>query len=147
MSKVFEDYLSELQIDMIDICLEYVKDQGDNVYVYCSKENNMYSVGYFYKINGKMKERHKINEELPECDVSGNMQKAVMDILMKNWQEIEERCKEFNRPMPTEIRLEYDIKKNKADAQYQYENVYSKHPTKGPADIEMEWFDELSQKG
>ena len=147
MSKEFEDYFSELQIDMIDICLEYVRDQGDNAYVYCSKENNMYSVGYFYKINGKMKKRSKVNEELPECDVSGKMQKAVMDVLMENWQKMEEICKEFNRPMPTEIKLNYDIKNNKVGAQYQYENVYSKHPSKGPGDIEREWFDELSQKG
>ena len=143
--KVFEDYLSELQIDMIDICLEYVRDQGDNIYIYCSKEDNMYSVGYFYKINGRLKQREKVNEELPNCDVSN--QRAVLRILMENLQKIEERCKEYNRPMPTEIKLEYDIKKNKVDAQYQYENVYSKHPTKGPNDIEREWFDELSQKG
>ena len=36
MSKVFEDYFSELQADMVSIAVEYVENQAEQVFVYCS---------------------------------------------------------------------------------------------------------------
>ena len=36
--KEFEDKFSELQADMISICMEYVEDKADKVYVYGSIE-------------------------------------------------------------------------------------------------------------
>lgn len=143
MSKVFEDYFSELQADMVSICLEYVGNIGDNIYIYCSYENNIYSVGYFYKINGKLKERHKINEELPNSDVSVNRQQAVMNILMDDLKKIKELCSEFDRTMPTEIKMIYDIKKNSLNVKYQYDLVYSNDSEKTADAIEETWFEEI----
>ena len=31
MGKVFEDYFSELQTDMVEICLEYVEDRAEKI--------------------------------------------------------------------------------------------------------------------
>ena len=36
MSKVFEDYFSELQADMGSIAVEYVENKAEQVFVYCS---------------------------------------------------------------------------------------------------------------
>lgn len=146
MTKVFEDYFSELQADMVSICLEYVENEGDNIYVYCSSENSVYSVGYFYKINGQVKERHKINEELPNADTSIKRQKMVMEILMEDLKQIEEVCKQFDRPMPTEMKLIYDIKKNSLDVNYQYDLIYTDDNEKTADDIEEEWFEEIVKK-
>lgn len=33
MEKIFEDYFSELQADMVSICLEYVEDRAEKVYI------------------------------------------------------------------------------------------------------------------
>jgi len=33
MGKVFEDYFSELQADMISICLEYAEEKVDKIYI------------------------------------------------------------------------------------------------------------------
>lgn len=38
MGKVFEDYFSELQTDMVEICMEYVEDRSEKIYIYCSFE-------------------------------------------------------------------------------------------------------------
>ncbi|RDX01176.1 DUF600 domain-containing protein [Listeria kieliensis] len=143
MVKVFEDYFSELQADMVSICLEYVENTGDNIYIYCSYENNVYSVGYFYRINGKVKERHKINEELPNCDVSIGRQKIVMQILMDDLKQINKVCQQFGRPMPTEMKLVYDIKKNSLEAKYQYDLVYSNDAKKTADDVEQSWLEEV----
>ena len=40
MGKIFEDYFSKYQADMISICLEYAHEQADMIYVYCSCESN-----------------------------------------------------------------------------------------------------------
>ena len=31
--KVFEDYFSELQSDMVSICLEYVDNEAEEIYI------------------------------------------------------------------------------------------------------------------
>lgn len=36
--KVFEDYFTEIQSDMVSICLEYVKNKADKIYIYASFE-------------------------------------------------------------------------------------------------------------
>ena len=34
MGKIFEDYFSEYQADMVSICLEYVDWRADAIYIY-----------------------------------------------------------------------------------------------------------------
>lgn len=143
MSKVFEDYFSELQADMVSICLEYVDDRADNIYIYCSCEDTAYATGYFYKINGKMKRKHKVNEELPDCDVSYDVQEQVLDILTEDLLKIHEVCEKYEHPMPTEMKLVYDVKRNSLTADYRYDYVYSNDPEKVASDIELEWFEEI----
>ncbi len=45
--KEFEDQFSELQGDMISICLEYVEDRADKVYVYGSCEEGITESAFF----------------------------------------------------------------------------------------------------
>ena len=54
MGKVFEDYFSELQTDMVEICLEYVEDRAEKIYIYSSFEGGVQSCNFFYKVNGKV---------------------------------------------------------------------------------------------
>lgn len=49
--KEFEEKFSELQSDMISICMEYAGDRADKVYVYASRELGVISSSYFYFIN------------------------------------------------------------------------------------------------
>ena len=47
MDKVFEDYFSELQADMVSICMEYVEKRAERIYIYCYFEDNVISSGFF----------------------------------------------------------------------------------------------------
>lgn len=47
MTKVFEDYFSELQADMVSICLEYVNNKADMIYIYASNEYGQFSTDVF----------------------------------------------------------------------------------------------------
>lgn len=64
--KEYEDKFSELQADMISICMEYVEDRADKVYVYASREEGVTLSDFFYLINGKYVEPHKLNDALEE---------------------------------------------------------------------------------
>lgn len=59
--KVFEDYFTELQTDMIEICLEYVENKAEKIYVLCSCEQNVTSGSWFCKMNGQVVRKHKLN--------------------------------------------------------------------------------------
>lgn len=143
MAKVFEDYFSELQTDMLSICMEYAHDKVDNIYVYCSAEDNMFTAGFFYRINGKLLKRHEINKENPECDVSVGIQKQVMQILIDDLKEIQKRCIEFDMAMPTEMKIVYDANANKLDANYSYEKIISGDSDLTAYEVEKNWFEQL----
>ncbi len=146
--KVFEDYFSELQTDMVAICLEYVDNKADDIFIYCSYEPKMYVFDFFYKINGKVVHKHQLNEATKEMnrqhyDVSRERQKAALRIGSQNLKLIHKKCEEFNKDMPTEIKLYYDVKKNNLKGKYRYDLVYSNDEVLLPDDILELWFEEV----
>ncbi|MFD2656794.1 DUF600 domain-containing protein [Gracilibacillus thailandensis] len=152
MSKIFEDYLSELQADMVAICLEYVENMAEDIYIYCSYEPEMYAFDVFYRINGQIVLKNNLNEAIDNtnhkpifCDTSENRQEAVLDIGLKNLEEIHKKCKEYGRDMPTEIKLHYNVKQNSLKANYKYDLVYSNDDELLPDDIFDNWFEEVKE--
>ena len=147
MGKVFEDYFSELQADMISICLEYVEKRADIIYVYCSFEEMTVSCDFFYCINDNIVRKHKLNDVISDksfrYDTSAARQTAVMDIIIEDIEGIYKLCNEYQKEMPTEIKLIYDVNKNSLKADYKYELVYSKDEQKTADDIAMEWYEEV----
>ncbi len=143
MNKIFEDTFIEVQIDMIQICLEYVNNNADLIYIYASYEQNTISCGYFYKINGKLLERHKLNDnDTTIYDTSIQGQTACMKKLNEDMKKIISICKEYNRDIRTEIKLIYDVKNNKVSSNYKYELKYSNDTEKTADDMAEEWFDQ-----
>ncbi|TDL32775.1 DUF600 domain-containing protein [Jeotgalibacillus sp. S-D1] len=154
MVKEFEDYFTELQADMVSICLEYLDDKANMVYIYCSYEEGLISSDFFYKINGKVLERHKLNDAIDEEDnereisynVSIERQRGVIKIINKNIEEIIHLCKKYNREMPSEMKLIYNVDTNKLKANYKYDLVYSDDPIKTADDISYEWFEKVQEE-
>lgn len=150
MSKTFEDNFTELQTDMIAICLENVEDRAEKIYIYCSCEEGEMTGGYFYKINEKLVQRHKLNDAIKDgekpYDISPERQDQVLDIIIEDIEKIQELCKSSNRQMPTEIKIIYDVQKNSVNADYKYDNVYSQSDTMTPVDVEDAWFEEIASE-
>ena len=147
MSKVFEDYFSELQADMVSICLEYVENRAQKIFIYCSFEEGLVSSDFFYKVANSVLERHKLNDIVNEGQEKYNIdvdrQMAVMDIINEDIEKIYKLCKEYKREMPTEIKLIYDVDKNSLEGEYKYDIAYSNDPVKTADDIAMEWFEKI----
>ncbi|MDM5436328.1 DUF600 family protein [Bacillus hominis] len=145
--KEFEDKFSELQSDMIAICMEFVEDRADKVYVYASCEEGIISGSFFYLINNKYVECHKVNDALENgderYDVSPKRQSMVLRIICKDVQKVKALCKEYEKDMPTEMKLIYDVKSGKFKAEYKYDLVYTIHDIKTADHIADEWFEEV----
>lgn len=147
MSEIFEEVFSKIQTDMIQVCLEYVEYDADCVYIYASYEDNTISCDFFYKINGKLFERHKLNDSTTrKYDVSILRQKACIKILNENMKNIISACNKYIQEIPTEIKLVYDVKNNAARSSYDYEIKYSDSADKTADDIFEEWFIQETEK-
>ena len=123
---MFEDEFSELQADMVDICNEYSCEAAEKIFIYVSYEG-LLNTDYFYSINGDIIERHKLNTSgiNADFDVSVDCQKQVLNILKEDVYKIKAVCDKYNQPMPTEMRLVYEPKTKKFNAEYKYENQTS----------------------
>lgn len=145
--KEFEDKFSELQADMISICMEYAEGRADKVYVYASCEESIFSSKFFYLVNNKYVKPHKMNDALEvgdeRYDVSLERQFMVLDILNEDIEKIKVLCKEYERDMPTEMKLIYDVKSGNFKAEYKYELVYTYDEIKTATHIFNDWFEEV----
>src|SRR5690625_464713 len=146
MTKQFEDYFSELQADMVSICMEYIESKVDDIYIYCSYELNMYAFDVFFKAQDMVVHTHKLNEIYPEIDTSIERQKAMINIGNQNLKLINDICGEYNHDMPTEIKLHYNVKENSLQAKYKYDLVYSNRENLSYHDILDEWFEEIKNE-
>lgn len=145
--KAFEDRFMDLQSDMVSICLEYCENCADMIYIYASCEEGVMSTNVFYRINGMCLHKHKLNDapgEHPVYTTSADNQRTVSRIMMDDLQKIRELCDEEGKPLPAEMRLYYDVKKNSLDARYKYDPVWSNDPDKSWNDVFLEWFEEES---
>lgn len=147
MMSEFEDRFSELQADMISICMEYVEDRADKVYVYASCEEGVISSRFFYLINKQYVKSHKVNDAVAKgdekYDVSPQRGFMVLRIINENIEGIKELCKEYGRDMPTEMKLIYDAKSGKFQAAHKYELIYTHDDIKTAGHIADEWFEEV----
>ncbi|KKI92093.1 hypothetical protein WQ54_10945 [Bacillus sp. SA1-12] len=145
--KGFEDRFSELQADMISICMEYVEDRADKVFIYASCEEGMVSGKFFYLINNQYVKCHKVNDALENgeesYDVSPERMFKVLQIIGEDIEEIEILCKEYERDMPTEMKLIYDAKSGKFQAEYKYDLIHTNDDIKTADDFADEWFEEI----
>ena len=98
----------------------------------------------FFVINGKLLQRHKITQELPECDIE--LQEQVDEVIMEDLYKLNDVCTQFNQPMPTEIKMVYDVKNNSLSANYQYDLIIQASDTLVPQLVEEAWFEEIKQQ-
>ncbi|EQB36669.1 MULTISPECIES: hypothetical protein [Virgibacillus] len=70
---------------------------------------------------------------------------AVLDIGLENLEKIHEKCKEYGREMPTEIKLHYNVKQNSLIANYRYDFIYTNDDELLPDDIFNVWFEEVNR--
>ncbi|WP_459735139.1 DUF600 domain-containing protein [Peribacillus sp. N1] len=139
---------------MVSICLEYVFERANKIFIYCSHEEGLVSNDFFYNINGKIVERHKLNDALVNeegnanfsYDISVDRQKAVVKIINENIKELIILCRKYDREMPTEIKIFYDVQANKLAADYKYDFVHTNDSIKTASSIARTWFEQIKKE-
>ncbi|MBZ5835699.1 immunity protein YezG family protein [Streptococcus salivarius] len=110
--KQFEDKFMEVQVSMISLALEYVRAQAEKIFIYAIADS-LYSFNVFYKINGHVVRKHKVNKYLPkESNIDTGLQSSLLKEGIKDVEAMLAICKEYNREHPTEMWLVYDAETN-----------------------------------
>lgn len=150
MTKVFEDEFMDWQADMVANAREYIDDRAEKIYLYGSIENGRYSFNLFFKIHNKIVTMNKVNTILDageqEYDLDSDRRWNVLQLGTEDLIKIEEVCKKYEKPMPTQFKLYYDVQKNSLKAKYQYELLYSNDDDLDPSDIFMAWYEEVKKE-
>lgn len=140
----FEDKFTEQQTNMIALALEYAEALNQSieaVYIYASKEQNMSDFDVFFRtVQGYFK-KHKLSDK-PEI----NLQRQLIDIGLNDWMAIEELCQQYEKPMPTQLKLIYETATKRVKATYSYDLLYSTSDALLSDDIFNQWFEEVSQE-
>lgn len=145
MAKVFEDYFSGYQTEMLAMCLEYVNYDVDKVFLYCSSEEGVQMINFFFEIDGRYYRKYELEMSGKKYDTSMKRISAYNRRVIATLLSLDRKCEEFNRPMPTEMKIVYDVKKNSVDANYRYDLMYSNDPERLPEHIFEEWFEEVKK--
>ena len=137
--KVFEDFFMEVQEEMIALCLEYVKGISvDVIYAYGSIETKAASFNAFYLSEGKVLTASKIRNDVA-------MIKQFLRLGTDDLLRLSEVCKEHNRPVPTELRLVYNVGNKSLDTHYEYNSICNPENGILPSDVFMEWKDSVEK--
>jgi hypothetical protein len=150
VEKTFEDYFSELQSDIVNVCLEYVEEQAERVYVYGACEDSVAAFDVFYEIGGLICRKEELGSvgdgTAFQHAANPNMQKELENIGKECMEDLEVLCREFYMQMPTELKLIYDVASNDIRGEYAYDLHWQAGPdgsVRGPEDIFTAWFEEV----
>lgn len=135
MGQIFEDAFMDAQASLISLCKE-LKNDADKIYVYCSIESG-YEFNVFYQKQGKV-----LRLSANDLNVSRELISRFLDYGLADTKKIDAVCKEYGKPTPTEIKMIYDVKTRKFDAEYQYKPVQTMD--RGFVDILESWIDEIN---
>lgn len=136
MEKKFEDEFMELQSDFVSLCLELVEQKVNKIYIYCSLEKKSKMFNAFFEINGKIKTLNQLG---------GNNALIIQFLKLgtSDLEKVKKVCINYNMPIPTEMKMYYNIDTGKYDAQYKYEEICSEKTGKSAGQVFLEWISEI----
>ena len=136
MVKIFEDAFMDFQSTLISLCLEATGDTVNKIYGYCSNERKSKMFNVFFEADNMIK-------TLDEFDIPHETQFAVLRIGTKDLFKLDKLCEEYNKPVPRELKMIYDVRTGKFDASYKYEEVCTPQTGVAAEDVFRQWQDEV----
>lgn len=137
MKPGYEEAFSNLQSDYISLCLEYAEGKVEEVFAYLYRTETMRMFNVFFRSNGKILAASQL---VTSCNDEELMETGRNDI-----SKLEEICSEYEAAVPNEIRMHYDVKNGKYDAEVSYED-YSIKDNVTPFQVFMKWLKEEKGK-
>ena len=139
MSKVFEDVFMDFQSGLISLCLEVTGGKISKIYAYCSNEKKSKMFNAFFDVNGEIK-------TLNQLDIPKDLRSEFLRIGTHDLVKLDEICERFKKPVPREIKMNYDVATGKFDAKYRYEEVCSTESNIDSTQVFLNWISEIRGK-
>lgn len=137
--KQFEDAFMEEQSSLISLCLEFAEGQVDKVFAYASIEEKTQGFNAFFQAGRKIKAPHQI-------DPDPSMVQQFLNLGTSDLTNIRKICAAYQNPVPTEIKMTYDVKTGKFDAQYQYQPVCTAETGVDLSEVFLAWMEDERKK-
>lgn len=139
MNKIFEDEFMALQTELIALCLEVTNKSVDKIYAYASIEEKSQMFNAFVEVDGEIK-------TLNQLGINNNLIMQFLKLGTTDLSKIRELCKENRRQVPTEMKMYYDVKTGKYNADYQYSETCPSKTNISAGEVFMNWLNEMKQK-
>ena len=136
MSRVFEDEFMDLQTGLILLCLEVTQGKVDKVFAYGSNEKKSTMFNAFFEVNGEIKTLNMLG-------VSKELAFQFFGLGIEDLEKLNAIGAKYNRPIPTELKLYYDVRAQKFKSKYKYEEVCSARTGKSAGEVFNEWLAEM----
>ena len=87
-----------------------------------------------------------VNGEIKTLDQLGVTDEPAFEFLRTGTEDlvkVDDICTKYNMRVPTEMKLYYDVKSGKLDAEYKYEEICSAKTRKSAGEVFIEWVSEI----
>lgn len=115
MKTGFEDTFMDIQAGLIALCMEVTDGQVEKVYAYASIQKDSQMFNAFFEKSGKL-------VTLKQMGITPDLAMQFLEVGTEDLDKIRELCIENEMPVPTEMKMYYDVKSNQYHADYRYEN-------------------------
>ena len=112
---MFEDSFGRLIGELVNVCLEYSSGIVDGVYIYMNFTDDKPFSDFFFSINDNVVDKYFICTGENMCEAY-----IVENYVYEKSGEIREAFKRYNKNMPLEIKITYDILKNNLNVDSNY---------------------------
>ncbi len=142
----FEDVISAIQRDMLEICMEYSDYRAEHIFIMAFWQGEKLTCRHFYCVGGKVVRHSDLNQAgAGQFDVSPEIQVNCNMILLEDMRNLAETCKRYNKPIPSQMKIHYDVGRQKAEMGFQYDSKYGLFAGKKIDNEFNAWFTEASQ--
>ena len=115
MKTGFEDTFMDIQAGLIALCMEVTDGQVEKVYAYASIQKDSQMFNAFFEKSGKI-------VTLKQMGITPDLAMQFLEVGTEDLDKIRELCIENEMPVPTEMKMYYDVKSNQYHADYRYDN-------------------------
>ena len=133
----FENAFMDIQASLVSLCLEFVDNNVDKIYIFIYQDCEMQTFNTFFRKDGKV----KITTDFSSDELTDKF----LDMGIQEIDNLINICDKYNQKCPNEIKMIYDVKNKSFDATYCYQD-YAKTGEKDPDDTLINWLKEEKSK-
>ncbi|MBO5151629.1 MAG: hypothetical protein J6B73_05645, partial [Methanobrevibacter sp.] len=89
----FDLEFTQIQIDMVAICLEYSRQNCDKIYIHVIHENSTTFVNYFFQANGEMVTKNQISSD--DNLINTKRQQDTLSIILNDARKLFKLCNKY----------------------------------------------------